>query len=282
MKKILMSVLMAVFTLTVLAEEAVTVRVTGDRVSLRAVPKIDAVLLDRAMTGDELVLKDNSNPDWVGVAAPETVDCWVYAEYIKDGKVTPELLNVRSGPSLSHSAVGILVQGNPVTVRGQVEKWLRIAPPPEATVWISRQYAQVPEPLASVVAEPVEPPAETVANVEPAAAPAAEPAVPEPTLQEVLADMADVSQVPEILKPDPDKEQGVPETFSGVLQPTQSILCKLVDVDVKEIIHCYVRGNLAQMKACAQLPLKITGKAYWAENMEMPIIVPSKIEILSE
>ncbi len=279
MKKSLLVLIALTFAVTSYAQEPVTVKVTGDRVSLRAAPKTTAVLLGRAMTDDEFELKDNSNPEWVGIVAPETVDCWVHSEYITDGTVMPALLNIRSGPSLSHSVVGILPKGSPVTVRAQVEKWLRIAPTAEVTVWISRQYADVMLPPAPVPAEPVEP-AEAVVEVEPTVE--TEQVVAEPTIQEILADVANISQVPDVLKSDQDKEQGVPETFSGVLQPTQSILYKLVDVDVEEIIHCYVRGNLAQMKAYAQLPLKITGKAYWAEDMEMPIIVPSKIEILSE
>lgn len=259
MKKNLFTLIVLTVAAAVYAQEPVTVKVTGDHVSLRAAPEITAVLLDRAMNGDELVLKDNSNPDWIGVVPPETVDCWVSADYISDGVVQPALLNIRSGPSLSHSTMGVLSKGSPVTVRGQVEKWLRIAPPREATVWISRQYADVIEPPAPVVPEPVKPPAKTVQEI-----------------------MADISQASDVLRPDPDKEQGVPETFSGILQPTQSILCKLVDIDVNEIVLCYVDGNPEQMKDCAQRPLKITGKVYWAEKMDMPIIVPSKIEILSE
>ena len=111
---------------------------------------------------------------------------------------------------------------------------------------------------------------------------AAEEVAVMPSVEEIMETLEEASNSPTVLTPDPDKGQGVPETFSGVLQPTSSALCKLVDLDIKEIIHCYVHGNLTDMKTYAQRPLKITGKVYWAENMEMPIIVPSKIEILSE
>ena len=75
MKKILFALI--ALSAAVCAQESVKVKVTGERVSLRAVPDTNAVLLSRAMLGDELVLKDNSNPDWVGVFPPETVDFWV-------------------------------------------------------------------------------------------------------------------------------------------------------------------------------------------------------------
>ena len=274
MKKILFALTALVLAAAAPAQDAGTVKVTGDRVSLRAGPDTEAVLLDRAMSGDELMLKDNTNPDWVGVAAPETVDCWVHSDYIVDGKGEPALLNIRSGPSLSHSIVGVVAAGSPVTVRGQVDEWLRIAPLPEVTVWISRRYAEVAEPPP-----PVEP-AEAVVEIE---APAeTEQLAAEPSMQEVVAAMAELPEVPAVLKPDPDREQGVPETFAGVLKPAHSVLYQLVDAEVEAITLCYVRGNLAQMEAYAQLPLRITGKAYWASGLEMPVIVPSKIEILAE
>jgi hypothetical protein len=82
------------------------------------------------------------------------------------------------------------------------------------------------------------------------------------------------------LRIDPTKEQGVEESFSGVLRPADSILYKLVDPRFEAITVCYVLGNQDQMEAYAQLPLKLTGKVYWAEGVDMPVIRPDKIQVL--
>ncbi|MDK2858307.1 MAG: hypothetical protein PWQ89_1426 [Verrucomicrobiota bacterium] len=295
MKKIL--TVLIVLTVSIYAQEAGLVKVTGDRVSLRAAPEVTAVLLDRAMSGDELVLKDNSNSEWVGVEPPETVDLWVSRDFIRDGIVLPAKLNVRSGPSLSHHVVGVLKKGEPVTVRSEVDGWLRISPTPETTVWISRKYTEVTVPEPAI-------PEESVAAFSPAEKPVIEtpviPAEPGEADVEIEIPQEEVLQMTAVppeqkmttaavtaevsgsgtLRVDPNKEQGVEESFSGVLQPADSILYKLVDPGFEEITVCYVLGNQDQMNAYAQLPLKLTGKVYWAEGMDMPVIRPDKIQVL--
>jgi hypothetical protein len=268
----------ALFLLTALscslfADEAGTVTVAGDRVSLRAAPEITAVLLDRMMSGDKLVLTDNSNPEWVGVVPPETVDLWVHSEFIKNGSVIPPKLNVRSGPSLNHSIVGVLTNGQAVTVRKELAEWVCIAPTSDSTAWISRKYVNV------AIPEPIEP-EQAVVEIEEAAP--VEKIVTAPTVEQVFAAVAQTPDVPEKLLVDPEKEQGVEENFSGVLKPTRGLLYRLVSPAVESVTVCYVRGNQEQMAAFAQLPLKLTGKTYWAKGMESPIIVPARIQVLSD
>lgn len=284
MKNILYALMILLLAAAAPAQDAGTVQVSGDRVSLRAEPKTDAVLLGRAMKGDGFVLKDNSHPEWVGAAAPDSTDCWVHSDYVRDGKVVPDLLNVRSGPSLSHSTIGVLSKGTPVTVRGQVGEWLRIAPPPEVTVWISRRYAEVvppPAPPAPAADEAAAPVAEEPAPSVPAndAGPAADRPV---AIKEIITAMEAASPLPEVLRQDPGKPQGVPDAFSGILLPAGSALYKLADADVNAIIHCYVRGNRAQMEACAGRRLRLSGKTYWAEGLDTPVIVPSRIEVFAD
>ena len=273
MKKYL--IILLTLSVSVFAEDVGSVKVTGDRVSLRAAPQMTAVLLDRAMSGDELILKDNSNPDWVGVAPPDAVNLWVHSEFIKDGAVVPPKLNVRSGPSLNHSVVGVLTNGQPVTIRKQLAEWTCIAPTVDSTVWISRNYVDVVLPESP---EPVEP-AEAAVEIEETAP--VETVTAAPTVEQVFAAATETPDVPQVLQVNPEKEQGVEEVFSGLLQPAGGMLYKLVNQDVEEITVCYVRGNQEQMAAFAQLPLKLTGKTYWAKGMEYPIIVPERIQVLS-
>ncbi|MGE4489629.1 MAG: SH3 domain-containing protein [Kiritimatiellales bacterium] len=277
MKRMLFA-LIALTTAAFAQEDDGTVTVTGNRVSLRAAPDITAVLLDRAMKGDELVLKDNSNPDWVGVLPPDTVELWVNSEYISGDRVVPEQLNVRSGPSLNHGVVGVITNGQEVAVRGETADWTRIAPPPQTTVWISRSYVDVKIP------EPVKPaePAEAVVEIEETEAPEQVATVTEPTVQEVVAAAATQEEDSGRLKPDYTKVQGVEKHFDGILQPTDSMLYKLTDPGFNDMTICYVCGNKAQMEAYARLPLKLTGKVYWADGLGFPIMVPAKIQVLNK
>ncbi len=273
MKKILFTLIM--LTTVVYAQDLV--KVTGDRVSLRAAPDINAVLVDRAMKGDELTLKDNSNPKWVGVLPPDSIDLWVSTAFVSNNVVVPDLLNIRSGPSLSHHLVGTASKGDLLTVRGEVAGWTKIAPTSNTVIWISRTYVEAPEPP---------PVAESAANVippvvvEPVAAAVSMPetqavvqVVAEPTLQDVMTAMS--SEQEHKLMPDPAKEQGVEGTYSGVLQPMDDLLYKLVDLDN---IVCYVRGNSQQMKNLSDMKLEISGKTYWAAGKDLPVVVPATIK----
>ncbi|MBI9021333.1 MAG: SH3 domain-containing protein, partial [Verrucomicrobia bacterium] len=260
MKKILF-VLIALTT----SVYAQTVTVTGDRVSLRAAPNLTSVLLARAAFDDRLVLMDNSNPDWVGVCPPEGIDLWVHRDFLQDGVVVPAKLNIRSGPSLSHEVVGVVQRGDKLTVRGDLDGWLKIAPPAGTTVWISRKYTDIEteapvvspsEPVVVKVEPAVPEPAKepviliTVESPKPVVAEVVEPVVKtvvQPVINEILIAAVALPDLPETLTPDPDKKQGIAEQFSGILQPANDILCKLVDAKFGSIVICYVRGNQQQM-----------------------------------
>jgi len=298
MKKILW-VLIALTT----SVYAQTVTVTGDRVSLRAAPQLTSVLLARAAFDDQLVLTDNSNPEWVGVRPPESIDLWVHRKFLQDDTVLPAKLNIRSGPSLSHEVVGVVQRGDKLTVRGNLDGWIKIAPPAGTTVWISRLYTDiatkaplvssaepvvidvkpgVPEvPEEPVILITVESPKPVVAEVIEAEVKPVVRKVEQPMINEILIAAVALPDLPATLTPDSDKEQGVDEQFSGILQPANAILYKLVDAKFESIVICYVRGNQQQMEALKGRTLSLSGKAYWAAGLETPFLVPEKIEVLS-
>lgn len=270
MKKVLFA-LIALTTVAYAEDAAVKVKVTGDRVSLRAVPDTNAVLLGRATIGDELVLRDNNNPEWVGVLPPEPIDLWVSSEFVSNKTVRTELLNIRSGPSLSHSVVGTASSGTVLNVRGEIAQWLKIAPTSNTTVWINRKYVDAP---GSVVVESVAVPIpastqETQTVVQAAA---------EPTAQEIMTAISAASKKKLVI--DSSKSQGVEGTYYGVLRPFDGTLYQLVDDHFTDITVCYVRGNDAQMKTFTGMRLQITGKVYWASGMDMPMVKPARIRLL--
>ncbi len=241
--------------------EAVKIKVTGDRVSLRAMPDIDSELLDRALRGEELERLGETN-GWVAVQAPDSLDFWVSGQYVQNGVVQPEKLNVRSGPSPNYSVVCVVNKGDSVALRGEFNDWLKIAPPAGSRVWISADYAEL--------IEPPKPEPEPVVEPEPAPEPVAV-APPEPPEEELK---------PLVLVLDGTKKQGIYDEIPGVLRRANPGLYKLVLIvgELEEPI-CLVRGDEAQLNRYLNRALLIKGKTYWAKDVDIPIIQPTKIHL---
>jgi hypothetical protein len=162
---------------------AVRVRVTADRVNLRAAALETAEVVGQVSTGDELEALSDVGEAWVQVVPPSSVDLWVFAELVHDKAVIVSKAQIRAGAGLNFNVVGSLRRGAPVTERGRLGDWLKIAPPDGTSLWVSREFI---EPLAV---------AETPASV-PAAVPVPD-AVPVPTSVPV-AEVAAATPVPSV------------------------------------------------------------------------------------
>ena len=266
--RLLILLLSSVVMATAQTNDVTKVRVTGDRVSLRVKPDLNAELLDRAMLDDELVFLGKTN-GWVAVQAPDTIDLWVSGQYVHKGTAQPAKLNVRSGPSPNYSVVCVVNKGDSLTLRGEFNEWLKIAPPAGSRVWISEDYAEVIEPPPP---EPEPEPAPAVV-VEPEPEPEPEPVVeaPKPTEEELK---------PLVLVLDKTKQQGVYDEIPGVLRRANPGLYKLVLIvgDMEEPI-CLVRGKEAQMERYLNRAMLIKGNMFWAKGIDIPILQPSKIHL---
>lgn len=248
------------------SNQVVKVKVTGDRVSLRARPGIDSELLDRAMRGEEFVYFTQTN-DWVAVEAPDTIDCWVAGDFLQEGVVQPKKLNVRSGPSLNYSVIAVAHKGDQLTSRGEFNGWLKVVPPKGSRVWISKKYVQIiepPKPKPKVEPKPEPKPVEVKSSN------AIPPAPP----------LTEAEKKPLLLILDKTKEQGVYDEIPGVLRRANPGLYKLVliDGDSEETI-CLVRGQHNQMERYLNRSMLIKGKKYWAKDVEVPILQPLKIHL---
>jgi hypothetical protein len=257
------------FSVVAQTDEVSKVRVTGDRVSLRAKPDINAELLDRAMQGEELVFLGKTN-GWVAVQAPASLDFWVAGQYVQNGTVQPEKLNVRSGPSQNYSVVCVVNKGDSLALRGEFNDWLEIAPPAGSRVWISEDYAELIEP----------PPPEPVSEPQPAPV-----VVVEPEPEEPVSVVAETKPTEEELKPlvlvlDKTREQGTYDEIPGVLRRANPGLYQLVLIagDIEEPI-CLVRGKEAQMESYLNRAMLIKGKKFWAKDVDLPILQPIKIHL---
>lgn len=257
--------LFAATTLSVAAQtnEVVKVKVTGDRVSLRAKADVNSELLDRAMRGEELVFFEKTN-GWVAVQAPDSLHFWAASEYIQNGIVVPEKLNIRSGPSQNYSVVFVAEKGMLLSLRGEFNEWVKIAPPAGSRVWISEEFT---EPIEPAKPEPVPVPVVETPELEP------EPiaVAPEPTKEELE---------PLMLVLDDSKEQGLYDEIPGILRRANPGLYKLVFIEgnLEEPI-CLVRGNEAQMERYLNRSMLIKGKKYWAKDVDLPVLKVEKIHL---
>ena len=249
---------------TAQTNEVVKVKVTGDRVSLRTGPDLDSELLDRAMRGEELVFLGKTN-GWVAVQAPESLDFWVSGEYVQSGIVVPAKLNIRSGPSQNYSVVFVANKGDAVTLRGEFNQWIKIAPPLGSQVWISEKYTEMIDP----------PKPEPVPEPEPVVEPVVEKPKPMPALKPrpAIPALTEAERKPLLLVLDTNKKQGIYDEISGVLRRANPGLYKLVLIEgaLEEPI-CLVRGNEDQMDNLLNRPLLLKGKTYWAKDVDLPIL----------
>lgn len=260
--RVLMLLAACAVTASTQTNDVAKVKVTGDRVSLRATPSLDGELLDRAMRGEEMAYFEKTN-GWVAVQAPDSLNFWVAAEFLEDGTVQPKKLNVRSGPSKNYNVVAIMERGQVVSSRGEFNSWLKIAPPVGSRVWISEDYVDIvepPKPEPEVVSEP---------------APEPEPE-PEPVVEKVPEE----ELPPLMLVLDDSKPQGKKDKIPGVLRRANPGLYKLVLIvgDLEEPI-CLVRGRESQLETMLNRSLLIEGSVYWVKDVDLPVIQPDKINM---
>ncbi len=140
----------------------IDVRVTADRVNLRARPSMQSETVAQVDKGDTLSAREIGD-EWVQVAPPADVRFFVHADFVRDRIVDVARLNVRAGPGINYSETGALERGDKVIPVGEFADWLEIEPPPTASLWISREYIELidppPAPPPEKVVEPPPPPA---------------------------------------------------------------------------------------------------------------------------
>jgi hypothetical protein len=164
----LIGLLAAGWSAAVLAAGPLPLRVTADRVILRASPHAEGEIVGQVMAGDVLAATElPGTQSWIRVAAPPSVDLWVYAELIRDGRIAVNKVQVRGGPGIQFQRVGELARGDAVTVRGTVGDWARIAPPEGCHLWIHRDFVATilpPTPAPPSTVPGAAPPPSTTAD----------------------------------------------------------------------------------------------------------------------
>lgn len=263
------------------AEPTLTpVVVHGTRVNLRAKPAVDAEPVSKVGEGTVLQAK-TLRDDWVEVVPPESVELWVHRDFVKDQTVTAEKLYIRTGRSINHSVVGTMARGEKLTVRGEFQDWLKIAPTPAASLWLSRKLVEIQPPSPAVPlapAQPLPPPA-AMGLAETNAASSATVNVSTNTMSPVV----NAEYVPADLKLIPLEGQGKVVQVEGVLRvvgfgfrhPSRYRLVRLQGRSVETL--CYIRGNSEQLNSLLDQFLKIQGRQYWVNGVDYPVIIPDRI-----
>lgn len=170
------------------------VSVQGDRVNLRATPDSESEVVGQVSEPDQLVLQGSVTDPWVKVTPPDTLDLWIFANLVKDGKVTVNNAQVRSGAGLNFNVVGKLQRDDTVNIRGKVGDWIKIAPFPTAAVWVTNSYVKLSAPPAPPppVTPPPPPPAPIAPLVvEPQAVPEQPPAPAQPLDDKIVPEEPD-------------------------------------------------------------------------------------------
>jgi len=221
-------VLFAGFLAAVVFACAETGVVTADRVNLRAQAKANAEVITQLAKGDRLTILDKKNVPygsrtmtWLKVALPEKATVWIKGEFVKEGVVTGEKVNLRAGAGVNFSILGQTHKGEKLQILRTAGEWHEIRPLPGTFGWISSDYVELTPDLQPP------PPSEQVQPVIPPVGDAA----PKPTTTNGVTvvespvkavEPAKPTEAPIISKdadgpPQPVTRQGILRTCSGYL-----------------------------------------------------------------
>lgn len=293
------------------------VRVTADNVNLRAKALLTAEVVAQARYDDRLAAYEIGD-EWVEVAAPAAADAWVMKTYVQApaNTIGANRVNVRAGPSINYNILCTLALGDTVEPRGEeVDEWLKIAPPPAARLWISREFVEVlPAEAAATAgdtatAAPAEEKKagghkkkskskEEAAAAEPAAVAAGEAAVLPPATAPAGLPTPIVSPsvpvkdevVREIPVPPPAdlrliplEGQGRLSEFEGELRaaplineaPTRYRVVRWENNRWQ--ILCHVYGAAAKFRSLQDKRVQVKGREYWIQGAAAPVLVPDQV-----
>jgi hypothetical protein len=237
---------------------------------LRIAPVAAAEAALQVPSGTEINALDAATNVWIRVVPPPQAPFWIYAELVRDGLVSVDKAQVRTGPGLSHKAVSSLARGTPVTVRNRLGDWFRIAAPTGVVLWLSGEYAATPGAPAEI----------SPGSVVPAGT--NEPSVVLPTVatpyqlqQQTLA---------------AGRIQGETVQLRGRLDwSSQWRRDYPVSFDLLDINPSDERQPVCQLVAGASTYEKqvgcdvgVTGTRWWLADDPLPVVIAGSIEILNE
>jgi uncharacterized protein YgiM (DUF1202 family) len=261
--------------------------VSGKSVNVRGQASMNSESVARLNAGDtvtvlEQITLDKFKPDeprqWAKIAFPDNADVWVNASFIAHATmtVTPNKLNLRSGPGENYSVVGVIERGTQVKEVLTDGNWMRISAPSGAYAFIAAMYLQQEAPAVAAAPVTPEPAPAPVAEPEPAAAPPAGTmmTMPMPALQ--ATESAVVAQPP---PPRIVSHEGVVKRTGSIQSPTDFML---VDPHTGETVnYLYTTSTNLNLGLYRNLRVVVTGEegldARWANS---PVITIRRIHVV--
>lgn len=229
--------------------------ITGNRVSIRLSPSIKGELLDRAMLGDHFSSVTESN-GWQGISAPDFISAWVHSDYVSNNIVLPNKLNVRIGPNKNYGVLAILSEGQEVNQIEVFNEWIKINPPSNSVVWISKDF------VSNVI---------NIVKIE------SSEESNEILEEELIENTVITTNFSFDLNV--NKEQGLLSEFQGRLSMSIYGLYKLTSENGEDI--CFIRGRKYQLEPLINNLLLLSGKKYFIDDLELPILQPNTIKIIN-
>lgn len=229
--------------------------ITGNRVSIRLSPSIKGELLDRAMLGDHFSSVTESN-GWQGISAPDFISAWVHSDYVSNNIVLPKKLNVRVGPNKNYGVLAILSEGQEVNQIEVFNEWIKINPPSNSVVWISKDF------VSNVI---------NIVKIE------SSEESNEILEEELIENTVITTNFSFDLNV--NKEQGLLSEFQGRLSMSKYGLYKLTSENGEDI--CFIRGRKYQLEPLINNLLLLSGKKYFIDDLELPILQPNTIRIIN-
>ena len=229
--------------------------ITGNRVSIRLSPSIKGELLDRAMLGDHFSSVTESN-GWQGISTPDFISAWVHSDYVSNNIVLPNKLNVRIGPNKNYGVLAILSEGQEVSPIEVFNEWIKINPPSNSVVWISKDF------VSNVI---------NIVKIE------SSEESNEILEEELIENTVITTNFSFDLNV--NKEQGLLSEFQGRLSMSIYGLYKLTSENGEDI--CFIRGRKYQLEPLINNLLLLSGKKYFIDDLELPILQPNTIKIIN-
>jgi hypothetical protein len=143
--------------------------VTEGKINVRGKPSFLGEVITQLERGDKVTVleritvdkpKPNEPTNWARIKLPENTPVWIFAPFVKDGKVAATRLNLRAGPGENYSVIGRLNRGDEVNTIRTVEEWAEIQAPNDAYAFIDLDLIRfgpgtnAPAPAVSVAAVP--------------------------------------------------------------------------------------------------------------------------------
>ncbi|MSR65740.1 MAG: hypothetical protein EXS18_08185 [Verrucomicrobiae bacterium] len=257
--KTILTVCACLFALATFSRaETGTVKV--DKLNIRAQAKGNAETVVQLTKGDRVTIldkktaagdKDKKSTTWLKIALPDKATVWIKSEFVKDGVVTAEKVNVRSGAGVNFSIVGLVHRGDKVQPVRTLADWSEIRPTASCFGWVSSEYIDIAPELQGA------PPAETIQPATPSTS-----VTPVPTTSgvQVISDHPIASGQPVIVAPSEP-------AATASANPTATVIGESAGpstpVTREGVLH-----------SCANYLLKRPGThALWQEGVGKPYII---------